>query len=79
MEVSVAPAVVDTTTIGVPTTAVGERWSGIARMCLRPLPTLPGLLVLEIVGRRLREILRCVVKKLIHLLVVLGSHLVTSL
>jgi hypothetical protein len=51
----------------------------IARMRLRILPTLPGLLALEIVGRRLREILSCDARRLTHLLVVLGSPLVTSL
>jgi hypothetical protein len=56
VEVSVAPAVVGTTTTVVATIVVGGRWSGITRMRLKPLPTLPGLLALEIVGRRLREI-----------------------
>jgi sulfite exporter TauE/SafE len=76
---SVVLVVVVTATIGVPTTAAGGRWSGIVRMCLRPLPTLPGLLALEIVGKKLQEILRCVARRLTHLLVVLVFPLVTSL
>jgi hypothetical protein len=48
-------------------------------MCLRPPPTLLGLLVLEIAGKRLLEILSYVVRRLILPLVVLVSPLVTNL
>jgi hypothetical protein len=64
---------------GVPTTVAGGRWSGTVRMCLRPLPTLLGLLALEIAGKRLLEILSYVDRRLILLLVVLVSPLVTNL
>jgi hypothetical protein len=79
MGASVVLVVVDTAMTGVPTTAVGGIWSGIARMCLGPLPTLPGLLALEIVGKKLQETLRCVARRPTHLLVVLVFPLVTSL
>jgi hypothetical protein len=78
VEVSVALAVVGTTMIVVATTVVGGRWSGIGRMRLKPPPTLPGLLALEIIGRRLREIQSCVARRRTPLLVVLGSPLVTN-
>jgi hypothetical protein len=77
--VSVVLVVVALAMTGVPTTVAGGRWSGIVRMCLRPLPTLPGLLALEIAGKKLQEILRCVDRRQILLLVVLVFPLVTNL
>jgi hypothetical protein len=77
--VSVVLMVVASTMTGVPTTVDGGRWSGTGRMCLRPLPILLGLLALEIVGKRLLEILSYVDRRRILLLVVLVSPLVTNL
>jgi hypothetical protein len=77
--VSVVLVVAASATTRVPTTVAGGRWSGTVRMCLRPLPTLLGLLALEIVGKKLLEILSYVNRRQILLLVVLVSPLVTNL
>jgi hypothetical protein len=77
--VLVVLAVGASTMTGVATTVAGGRWSGTVRMCLRPLPTLLGLLAREIAGKRLLEILSCADKRLILLLAVLVSPLVTNL
>jgi hypothetical protein len=77
--VLVALAVVVTTTTVAATTVVGGRWSSITGMRLKPLPTLPGHLALEIIGRRLQEILSCAARRRTLLLVVLGFPLVTNL
>jgi hypothetical protein len=79
VEVSVVLVVAASVMTGVPTTVAGGKWSGTVRMCLRPLPTLLGLLALEIVGKRLLEILSYVDRRQILLLVVLVSPLVTNL
>jgi hypothetical protein len=77
--VSVVLVVVASAMTGVPTTVAGGRWFGTMRMCLRPLPTLLGLLALEIAGKRLLEILSYVDRRQFLLLVVLVSPLVTNL
>jgi hypothetical protein len=79
VEVSVAPAGVAIITTVATITAVGGRASGIARMLLKPLLTQPEHLALEIVGRKLQEILSCAARRLTLPLVVLESPLVTNL